>query len=94
MEMGSEIRVSVQHNALEVVVPEHSKNFFQLLETMPQHLREMLPPQFWDLLSEQLKELSPLQLKEKLPQQLKERVPQQLKEHLKEIVPRFKDMVK
>jgi hypothetical protein len=33
-------------------------------------------------------------LKEKLPQQLKERVPQQLKEHLKEIVPRFKDMVK
>ena len=94
MEMGSEIRVSVMHNALEVVVPEHSKNFFQLLETMPQHLREMLPPQFWDLLSEQLKELSPLQLKEKLPQQLKERVPQQLKEHLKEIVPRFKDMVK
>lgn len=106
MEMGEEIRVSVQHNALEVLVPEQSKKFFQLLETMPQQLREMLPQQFWDLLGEQLKELSPQQLRERVPQQLrehlkelspqqlKERVPQQLKGHLKDIETKFKDMVK
>ena len=41
MDMGEEIRVSVLHNALKVVVPEHSWNFFRLLETMPQHLKDI-----------------------------------------------------
>ena len=86
MEMGEEIRVSIQHNALEVLVPEQPVNIFQLLEAMPQQLKEMLPPLFWELSGEQLKELS--------PQQLKERLPHQLKEHLKDIETKFKDMVK
>ena len=41
METGSEIRVSVQHNVLEVIVPEHTWNFSQLLESMPQHLKDI-----------------------------------------------------
>lgn len=82
MVMGRELKVSVHHNALEVIVPDQTKTFFQMLEMMPQQLKEMMPPQFWELLWQQMKEFS--------PQQLKDRVPQQLKD----IVPRIKDMVK
>ncbi len=80
--MGKEVRVSVLHNAVDVVVPKQTKTLFQMLEMMPQHLSEMLPPQFWELFEQQMKELSPQQLKEKIPQQLKD------------IIPRLKDMVK
>lgn len=82
MVMGEELRVSVVHNALEVIVPDQTRTFLQMLEMMPQQLKEKLPPQFWELLEQQLKGLSPQQLKEKVPQQLKD------------IVPRIKDMVK
>mgnify|MGYP003295125932 CR=1 FL=1 len=78
--MGEMLDVSVQHNALEVLVPDHTRTVFQIFETMPQNLREMLPYQFWEELFHHLKELSPQQLKEKMPQQLKD------------IVPKFKKM--
>ena len=80
--MGKELRVSVIHDALEVIVPDQTKTLFQIFEMMPQQLKEMLPPQFWELLWQQMKEFSPQQLKDKVPQQLKD------------IVPRLKDMVK
>ena len=41
IEMGEEIRVSVMHDALEVVVPVQSKSIFQMLEMMPQQLKDI-----------------------------------------------------
>jgi len=82
MVMGKRLKVSVLHNALQVVVPDVTTTLFQIMEMLSQQFKEILPPQLLDSLQKQLGELSPQQLKDKVPQQLKE------------IVPRIKDMVK
>ncbi len=78
--MGEMLDVSVLHNALEVIVPDHTRTVSQIFEMMPYNLKEMLPYQFWEELFHHLKDLSPQQLREKVPQQLKD------------IVPKFKKM--
>lgn len=78
--MGEQIDVSVLHNALEILVPDHTRTVSQIFEMMPQNLREMLPHQFWVELFNQLKDFAPQQLREMVPQQLKD------------IVPKFKKM--
>lgn len=75
MQMGKEIRISVIHDALEVVVPHQTSAVSQVFDMMPQNMKEMLPQQFWVDLFHQLKEISPQQLKEKVPYQLKDIVP-------------------
>lgn len=82
MMMGKEIRLSVIHKAVEVVVPSGWSPIPQFIEMMPQHLKDMFP--------QHLKDMVPQQLKDMVPQQIRDIVPQQLKD----IVPKLKDMVK
>lgn len=82
MMMGRELRLSVIHKAVEVVVPAGWSPIPQFLEMMPQHLKEMFPQQLKDMVPQQIKDIVPLQLKDMFPQQIKD------------IVPKLKDMVK
>ncbi len=79
MYMGRNICVSVEHNALDVLVPEHTNTISRMFDMIPHNIREMLPPVFWEEMYNQMKELSPLQLKDKVHHQFKDIVPKMKK---------------
>lgn len=59
MMMGRELRLSVIHRAVEVVVPAGWNPIPMFMEMMPQHLRDMFPQQLKDMVPQQIKGLVP-----------------------------------